>query len=351
MSHAPLVAIAAVLLLTACQQPAPARSTGGPRWIACPTGGTASLRGLAVVDADVVWVGGTAGTLLRTDDGGRTWRDVAPPDSAACDFRDIEAFDADTALAMVAGQPARIYRTGDGGASWQVVHEDPRPAAFFDAMAFLGERGVLLGDPIDGAFAVLVTEDRGRSWRAIEPGWLPAPAAGEAAFAASGTCIAFAAQADPVDLGFVLVRFATGGGSSRYVAVGPEVRAVPLPLAGGSASRGAFGLAFAPHSDRDVVAVGGDYQEPAHSEGTAAWSNDGGATWQPAAAGGYRSAAVWLAGDRVLAVGSHGASVSDDRGRTWRSFGEQGFHSVAIGRDASVFACGSGGRVARLQTD
>jgi hypothetical protein len=52
----------------------------------------------------------------------------------------------------------------------------------------------------------------------------------------------------------------------------------------------------------------------------------------------------------VLAVGADGASISTDRGRSWRPFGAVGFHSIARGRDGAVFACGNGGRVARLVT-
>jgi hypothetical protein len=123
--------------------------------------------------------------------------------------------------------------------------------------------------------------------------------------------------------------------------------AAPLPLVQGAASQGAF--AVAPRGGR-LVAVGGDYLEPARSHGTAAWSDDGGVTWHdvPGGAGGYRSAVVWLDDDRLLAVGSHGASRSFDGGRSWQACGTLGFHRVAIGGDGSIWACGSDGRVARL---
>lgn len=311
-------------------------------WQPIPTPTTASLRGLAAVDARVAWVGGTNGTLLRTDDGGASWQDVCPAGAADCDFRDLHAFSAEVALAMVAGQPARVYRTEDGGASWVVVHEDPRPAAFLDAIAFAGDDGVLFGDAIDGAFEVWQSRDAGRTWHAVAPARLPPPQPDEAAFAASGTCVALghgprAPQALVV----------TGGGAVRClgVSLGDEApRAVPLPLAHGAASRGAFSLAL---RGARAVAVGGDYRDPQAPVGTAARSDDGGATWSAADAGGYRSAVVWLDDRRLLAVGSHGASDSVDGGRSWRPCGRTGFHSLAVGGDGSVWACGSEGRVAR----
>ena len=353
MKHARTVLVC-LLVLYGCQT----RSrTDWPRanWELVATPSKVGLRGLAVVDASVAWVGGAEGTLLRTLDGGQNWQSVAPPDSGKCDFRDIEAFDADNALVMVAGLPARIYRTADGGKTWQVAHDDPRPKAFFDAMAFAGDRGYLFGDPVDGGFTLLTSADRGASWTAVAAELLPEPVGAEAGFAASGTCVAVhgpAVAAEGQQAADVALWIATGGTASRCVRSldgGTTWHATALPLAQGGAAQGAFGLAF---RDRSVgVAVGGDYREPLLSQGTAAWTADGGRSWRTVAggAGGFRSAALWLGSDDVMAVGSHGCSLSRDRGRSWRPFGTEGFHSVAMGRDGSVWACGSEGRVARLQ--
>ena len=81
---------------------------------------------------------------------------------------------------------------------------------------------------------------------------------------------------------------------------------------------------------------------------TAAWSDDGGASWQAADALGYRSAVGWLDPQTLLAVGSDGGSWSADAGHTWRPFGTTGWHALARARDGSVWACGSDGRVASL---
>jgi photosystem II stability/assembly factor-like uncharacterized protein len=45
-----------------------------PSWSLSATGVTARFRGLAPVSARVAWVAGSAGTILRTVDGGRSWR-------------------------------------------------------------------------------------------------------------------------------------------------------------------------------------------------------------------------------------------------------------------------------------
>lgn len=308
-----------------------------------------SLRGCSAVDASTAWVCGEKGTIVRVTSGGANWQQVPPADAAAYDFRDIDAFDADTAVAMVAGQPARIYRTTDGGASWRIVLEDARKEAFFDGIAFAGDVGILFGDPIDGAFCVWATQDRGETWTPVPREQLPAPLPGEAAFAASGSCVAVTG-----DRGHEQFLVATGGGPRARVlrgsAKGWEARDVPLRA--GAASQGGFGLAINGHGQ--VVVVGGDYAAPLSNDATGARSDTGGVTWRAidGGVGGFRSAAVWVDTERVLAVGSHGTSFSSDGGRTWELASGEGFHcaSVARGADGSavVWAAGSEGRVARV---
>lgn len=308
-------------------------------WRPCASAGSVSLRGLAAVSADLAYVGGSDGTLLRTDDGGASWRSVAPPDCADCDFRDVEAIGSRIVLAMVAGQPARIYRSADGGSSWDLVLHDARETAFFDAMAFDadGVHGVLFGDPQQGRFVLLASDDGGCSWRECDV--LPPARDGEAAFAASGTCLVALAGGR-----FALV---TGGAGSRLLGFTTTslLQNASLPLIADTAARGAFSVAG---RGMQLCVVGGDYSEPQRGVGSAARSDDGGLTWHIADALGYRSAVQWLDDDLLLATGSHGASVSDDGGKTWRQFGELGFHSLAVAPDAAVWACGSDGRVARL---
>src|SRR5690606_27145039 len=124
-------------------------------------------------------------------DGGTTWQSVKVPGAGELDFRDVEGFDADTAvvLSIGPGQASRVYRTTDGGATWSVALQNDDERAFLDCMAFDGQRGWLMGDPVDGAFQVYETADGGASWT-LQPEGMPPAEKDEAAFAASGTCIA-----------------------------------------------------------------------------------------------------------------------------------------------------------------
>ena len=46
----------------------------GPRWEPQTSGVTARLRGVSAVTERVAWASGATGTVLRTVDGGVTWR-------------------------------------------------------------------------------------------------------------------------------------------------------------------------------------------------------------------------------------------------------------------------------------
>jgi photosystem II stability/assembly factor-like uncharacterized protein len=162
-------AMAAMFALTACRTLdgaiAPV-AVQAAAWVPQRHAANAELRGLSVVSDKVAWASGAKGTVLRTVDG-ENWHLLAVPDAEAFDFRDIEAFDADTAIVMGAGPGAasRMYRTRDGGASWQLLVVNQEPEGFWDAMAFWDARnGIVFGDPVRGVFQVLVTSDGGESW-------------------------------------------------------------------------------------------------------------------------------------------------------------------------------------------
>ncbi|MSR38024.1 MAG: oxidoreductase [Planctomycetes bacterium] len=315
-------------------------------WQLQKTSSTASLRGLSPVDCLCAYVSGSRGTVLRTVDGGGTWESIGPVGKQALDFRSVYALDAQHAWIANAGSPAQIYRTSDGGRSWALVHEDRRAAAFFDAMAFCdAQHGLVFGDPIDGRMELLATADGGEHWRALESPELPVAQVGEAAFAASGTCLVARKAAT-----FVQV---TGGAVARCFCTddgGLHWQVTLLPMAQGSPSQGAFAIAL--DSGSHLVAVGGDYQAPEVSAGTAAWSGDGGKTFHAANAGGFRCGVAYLAGcGKWLAVGDLGSSISSDGGKHWRTMPGAGFYAVRCGRDGSVWACGSGGRVALLSSE
>jgi photosystem II stability/assembly factor-like uncharacterized protein len=315
-------------------------------WQPTPTGTNAQLRGLSAVSRQVAWASGARGTVLRTVDGGRSWQQVGPPDAATLDFRDIEAFDARTAVALSIGEgeDSRIYRTADGGRTWTEGFRNTDPAAFYNCVAFFDARhGLATGDPVAGRFNVLSTSDGGRSWT-----HLPGSAAldGEYQFSASGQCVTVAGSRD--------AWLATGGSSVARVLHstdrGRTWTASETPLAS-SESAGVFATAFrTPHTG---IAIGGDYAAPTNGADALALTRDGGRTWrEPATApAGYRSGVTYHPNlsNVVIAVGPTGSDVSLDGGRNWRQFYDGSFDTVDCGRDGACWASGAAGAVGVLR--
>ena len=99
--------------------------------------GTTSIRGLSVVDDNVVWVSGSKGMVGRSEDGGKTWNWNQVKGYEKRDFRDIEAFDKNTAVILAIAEPGNILKTTDGGKTWKTVFTDSTKGVFIDAFSFL----------------------------------------------------------------------------------------------------------------------------------------------------------------------------------------------------------------------
>ena len=146
----------------------------------------ASFRGLDVVSENVIWASGTGGTVIRTIDGGKNWNVFKVEGAEKLDFRDIEAFDKNTAyiLSIGNGENSRIYKTTDGGESWKLQFKNTDEKAFFDSIAFWDEKnGMAQSDPVDGKYVLYRTVD-GENWTQVSTEKMPSVKEGEAAFAA-----------------------------------------------------------------------------------------------------------------------------------------------------------------------
>ncbi len=297
-----------------------------------------SLRGLSAPTDSVVWASGSRGTVGRSLDGGRTWQWGQVPGYETRDFRDVEAFDANTALLMAVAEPACILKTTDGGQTWGVVFADSTKGMFLDAMHFRDARhGIVVGDPVGGNFFVRGTDDGGNTWRVSYPA-LPAQP-GEACFAASGSNVLLLADGN--------YRLVTGGKVSRLTGSHSNQT---LPLVQGAESTGAFSVAA---RGKHLVVTGGDFARETETRGTCALSADGGRTWTLPARPprGYRSCVIYLGDNTLLSCGPSGVDRTRDGGRHWEPVAAEGFHvATRAGKGRTVYLAGSGGRVARLET-
>ncbi|RYY64224.1 MAG: oxidoreductase, partial [Chitinophagaceae bacterium] len=79
------------------------------------SGTKTGMRGLSVVDDKTIWVSGSGGKIGRSLDGGENWKWFTVKGFEKMDFRDIEGFNATTAVIMGIDAPAYILKTIDGG--------------------------------------------------------------------------------------------------------------------------------------------------------------------------------------------------------------------------------------------
>ena len=318
------------------------------RWQSQVVNTGAGLRGLSVV-GKVVWASGAGGVFLRTTDGGHTWRVGQVAGAEKLDFRDVEAFGAQTAylLSIGAGENSRIYKTTDGGDNWVLQFQNTEKEAFFDALAFWDERhGLAMSDPIRGRFYLVRTDDGGAHWTPVLPDGMPAAISGEGGFAASGTCL--------ITRGKNEAWLVSGGPAARVfhsIDRGRTWKVVDTPVLRGPASAGIFSITF---GGKYGLIVGGDYQKPAATEKNAARTVDDGKTWQLVtiqAPAGFRSSVAFAVSRHwqiVLAVGTSGTDLSRDGGLTWVNLDQEDFNTVAIGGDGVAWAVGPKGHVAKM---
>lgn len=315
------------------------------QWIKQSVNTTASLRGLAVVSEKIVWASGTGGTVVRTIDGGKTWKVTAVPGADKLDFRDIEAFDEDTAyiLSIGNGESSRIYKTTDGGRTWTEQFRNKDEKAFYDAIACWDKKNcIAMSDPVDGHFILISTIDGGTTWKAIVSNNLPAAKNGEAAFAASGTCLLIA----PGGTAYLV----TGGTDARVFRStdrGMTWIVADTPIVRGTSASGIFSIAM---HDKNVGAiVGGNYEKPDDRNDGFATTADGGLAWKlRAPPSGYRSGVAFIDRNTIVTVGTNGSDISSGRA-AWEKLGTENLNSVAAkGRDA-VWAVGPKGMVVKLK--
>ena len=292
-----------------------------------------------MVNDNIVWVSGANGMIGRSIDGGATFKWNKVDGFAKTDFRDIEAFDANTAIIMGIDTPAVILKTIDGGISWKIVFQDKRPGMFLDAMEFFNEKsGVVLGDPINGKIFMAVTVDGGASWRPIPESLAPAAEKGEAMFASSGTNVRTVGKEE--------LLFITGGTRSRLFLRNDKI---DLPILQGKETTGANSLAV--WDKKTFAIVGGDFNNATSTEKNCVLSKDGGKSFFAPTTPpfGYRSCVEYLSKSKLITCGITGIDVSEDGGMNWRNISAQGFHVVRKAKKGkAVYLAGGKGRVAKL---
>ncbi|MDP1842445.1 MAG: YCF48-related protein [Sediminibacterium sp.] len=331
-----------------------------------------SIRGMSVVNDNVVWVSGSSGNVGKSIDGGKTWNWLTVNGYEKSDFRDIEAFDENTALIMGITQPAVILKTKDGGLTWKKVFEDSAKAAFFDAMDFTikdkDTAGILIGDPIvtdslKGNFYCAFASNAGEVWQPIGSALqevLPQLKKGEAYFASSGTNVKLFYEKFEKDILFDLSNHTTfclivsGGLNSTLYSIPPFKNSYPLNIIQGKESTGANSIAINANTFKGMI-VGGDFSNDTSTVKNALVFKMNKLTneilfYQPTTPPhGYRSCVTYIDTDNLITCGTSGVDISKDGGMNWELISKEGFHVVQKAKNGNaIFLAGKGGRIARF---
>jgi photosystem II stability/assembly factor-like uncharacterized protein len=270
----PIRSLLLVVLLAGCPSLGFSQDwkTHEPKLSPQTSGTTQLLIAVSPVDSRVVWAAGTGGTYVVTTDGGEHWKAAVVPGARSLQFRDVYAVSDKIAYLMSIGNDTtdfKIYKTIDGGATWKIEFTNHTTNAFYDCFAFwTPDRGITHSDSVDGVFPDIRTVN-GVTWKSIADNMPPA-LAGEASFAASGTCIT--AQGDRN-------AWITTGGSTiaRILATrdgGDTWNAYDTPLVS-NASAGGISVAF--RDPWNGIVGGGDLSN--NNSADAATTEDGGRTW------------------------------------------------------------------------
>lgn len=264
------------------------------------------------------------------------------------EFRSI-AKTKDAVFMMTIASPAMLYRIGFNGVEAtfiEDVYEEQGEKVFYNAMRFWNDKeGIVMGDPTDDCFSILITRDGGKKWEKLSCDHLPKLAEGEVAFAASNSNIAV----------YEDHTWLVSGGSQSRVFYSPDKghswTVYDTPFMAGGTTAGINAVDF--YNEKIGFIVGGDFEHQAHNQSNKAITLDGGKTWSLVSDGsnpGYRSSVRFVPGTKgqeLVAVGEQGISFSNNRGKTWRELSREGFYAIEFVNDSVAFASGRG-KVVRL---
>lgn len=309
-----------------------------------------SFRGMQVVNDRTIWVSGSKGTVGLSVNGGSTWSWVNPAGFANRDFRDIVAFDSLTAITMAVDSPGILLKTIDGGKTWRVVYENHRKGIFLDDLGFRNaDQGMVLGDPMDGRFFIVLTLDGGEKWKELLG---PMADPGEACFAASGTNI----HVFPTIMNGANAAFVSGGSSSKLHWIdfrnGTISKPVTLPMMKGASTTGANSICF---DNNKLWVAGGDFADPMKQDSSLAGIDMAAGIVIPLQASLSYKSCIQPAGDgRVITCGTTGIAISaiPQPGSTleFNNISTQPFHVMkVVPGSKKAFLAGPNGSIATVQ--
>jgi hypothetical protein len=209
------------------------------------------------------------------------------------------------------------------------------------------KRGMLVGDPINGHFVLLQTNDGGKTWKELDTTKTPKAMEGEAVFAASGTSLrcwgkdgyGFVHNSNKNKSHLCIMR--DNGSLFKYN------QRPSLNIISGTNSSGPF--SFVRFSDGFSI-VGGDYMNDSLSEKSFEFLSEiNYPEWEYATnyCFGYRSCIEVFERTKFVACGTTGVDVFVRP--NWRKISSEPFHVVQKAKKGkAVFLAGPNGKIGKL---
>ncbi|CAI8359970.1 MAG: Ycf48-like protein [Polaribacter sp. SA4-10] len=320
------ILISALIILISCQPPYQPRTIESVV-IKSFTIANTSIRAIQVIDSNSVAFAGSNGVIGIFSEEEKFPQAHFPiyQDSITPNFRSI-AFNGKDYFALSIGNPALLYRLSEGETS--LVYSENHKKVFYDSMHFFEDNvhAIAVGDPTENCASIIVTEDRGKSWRKLPCTSLPVFEEGEAFFAASNTNIKIKGST---------VWIVSGGKKARILKsndYGKTWKIYNTPIVQGKGPQGIYSIDF--YDMNQGIIIGGDYSKPLENTSNKAITTDGGQTWTLVADAqnpNYKSCVQYVPGTQgqeIFAVGKTGVSFSNDAGKTWKEVSKEGHYAI-----------------------
>lgn len=311
-----------------------------------------SIRGMAVPNINTIWASGSKGSIALSVNGGTDFEWMQVQGYETRDFRSIHAWNEKEAIIVAVAAPAVILKTKDGGKSWYKVYENADTLMFLDAIHFKdASNGLVVGDPIANTIFLLSSNDKGEHWNQVPSNYFKTTLEkGEAFFASSGSNIGQLSKED----------FLVSGGMRSRLWINGE--AMNIPIRQGGKSTGANSMAISPNGN-NIMIVGGDFMKDTSRIENAVglklmeapnsdqkWQSKRKSSWvvekyigHP---NGYRSGVEYITHSILIACGTSGVDISNNKGESWDLISTESFHVVRKQPNTNaVFLAGSGGRI------
>ena len=311
-----------------------------------------SIRGMAVPNINTIWASGSKGSIALSVNGGTNFEWMQVPGYETRDFRSIHAWNEKEAIIVAVAAPAVILKTKDGGKSWYKVYENADTLMFLDAIHFKdASNGLIVGDPIANTIFLLSSNDKGEHWNQVPSNYFKTTLEKEEAFfASSGSNIGQLSKED----------FLVSGGMRSRLWINGE--AMNIPIIQGGKSTGANSMAISPNGN-NIMIVGGDFMKDTSRIENAVglklmeapnsdqkWQSKRKSSWvvekyigHP---NGYRSGVEYITHSILIACGTSGVDISNNKGESWDLISTESFHVVCKQPNTkAVFLAGSGGRI------